>query len=298
MANSGGWFSKLAKPPKHSKLLDKVDSWEELSEGEYEWDELLSEFETAEVQKLSEPEISITLQEVGQHLQKIHFPNIMRGYETYLTLDGGIGSVGERSAVTLRLELGKVKFLSNSWSTTMTNVTRSKKGVYTPAKSSKIATGDHSWSFKYVNTFPHQGWPYIAEIRHHENPKTHHLSTGNSHKIGRSKHCTVTLPDLVHQENIIWRETPKSSTLTRTGSLAKNSFYTDSIMVASEHLEIDTTGAPSATNLSEHCFSWLRRGEDMAPLFPLKKTGPRSIKLKDGDELLVGNTIFLVTLYN
>jgi len=148
MANSGGWFSKLAKPPKHSKLLDKVDSWEELSEGEYEWDELLSEFETAEVQKLSEPEISITLQEVGQHLQKIHFPNIMRGYETYLTLDGGIGSVGERSAVTLRLELGKVKFLSNSWSTTMTNVTRSKKGVYTPAKSSKIATAEHSWSFK------------------------------------------------------------------------------------------------------------------------------------------------------
>ena len=298
MASRGRWFSKLTKAPKPSKLLDKVNSWEEVPKGEYEWDELLSEFETGEEQDTGVQKISITLREVGQHLQKIHFPNIMRGYETYLKLDGGICSVDEKSAVTLRLELGQVKFLSNSWSTTMTNVTRTKKGEYTPAENSKIAAGDRTWSFRYVNNFSHKGWPYVAEIRHHEDPKVHRLATGNTHKIGRSEHCAVTLPNLVHQENIIWRDTSKSSTLTRTGSLAKQGFYTDSIMVASEHLEIDTTGDPCATNLSEHCFSWLRRGEEMAPLFPLKKTGPRSIKLKDGDELLVGNTIFLVTLDN
>jgi hypothetical protein len=180
----------------------------------------------------------------------------------------------------------------------MTNVTRTNKGEYTPADSSKIAVGDRTWSFRYVNEYAHNGWPYLAEIRHHKTPKTHHLKMGETHKIGRSKHCTVPLPDVMHQENIIWRETSKLSALTRTGSLAKNSFYTDSIMVASEHLEIDTSGTPKATNLSEHCFSWLRRGNDMAPLFPLKKEGPRSIKLKDGDELLVGNTIFLVKLNN
>tara|TARA_B110000037_G_C17017677_1_gene463944 strand:+ start:49 stop:945 length:897 start_codon:yes stop_codon:yes gene_type:complete len=298
MSKNGGWFFKLTKPSNHPKSHNKIEKWDELSTGEYEWDELLSELEFTEEQPLDEPLISITLHEVGQHLQKIHFPNIMRGYETYLNIDGGISSNGEDSAVILRMERGQVRFLSKSWSTTMTNVTRNNKGEYTPAMSSKIASGERSWSFRYVNKFTHKGWPYVAEIRHHLEPKTHCLAKGNTHKIGRSKHCAVTLPDTIGQDNIIWRETPNASTLTRTGSLAKHSFYTDSIMVASEHLEIDTNGTPKATNLSEHCFSWLRRGEDMAPLFPLKKEGPRSIKLKDGDELLVGNTIFLVKLNN
>jgi hypothetical protein len=140
------------------------------------------------------------------------------------------------------------------------------------------------------------GWPYLGEIR--RSGLGTYLDFGASYRIGRDRRCKVRLPDEPHNENIAWLASVGGGATirSRTGDIPKSRFYTDSIMVASEHAELDLSAAPSLKSLARHCFTYVRRGEEYLALFPREGAGGRhDADLVPGDEILVGNCLFAVS---
>ncbi|MEC8424326.1 MAG: hypothetical protein VX000_11160, partial [Myxococcota bacterium] len=108
----------------------------------------------------------------------------------------------------------------------------------------------------------------------------------------------MRLPDEPHNDNIIWRrELREGGTIrSRNGEIPKSRFNIDSIMVASEHAEVDLGDAPRLRSLARDCYSFIRRGDVVLPLHPCRKqTGPLERSLEPGDEILVGNCVFRIS---
>ncbi|MFN7142828.1 MAG: hypothetical protein ACK4YP_03565, partial [Myxococcota bacterium] len=82
----------------------------------------------------------------------------------------------------------------------------------------------------------------------------------------------------------------------RTGDIPKSRFYTDSIMVASEHAELDLGGEPVLRSLARHCFTFVRRDGQILALAPREAAdGRHELPLLPNDEVLVGNCLFQVS---
>jgi hypothetical protein len=98
----------------------------------------------------------------------------------------------------------------------------------------------------------------------------------------------------------------------RSGEIPKSKFYIDSIMVASEHAEIDLSpvdgavsgarargSAPTCTpmlrSLARQCYTFLRRAGELRALHPREGARqPTECELLPGDEILVGNCLYEV----
>lgn len=235
----------------------------------------------------------LTLRESGALLQKVHFNKFMEGYDVYVGPNGELGTAIAQPAATFRVRGNTVMLAANRPDVTL-NGRPVEPGVGTPLdRDARIALGSTEIEYRDLSTLTTDGWPYLGEVR--RKGGTVHMVFGSKHQVGRDRRCKVRLPDEPHNDNIVWK--PEMATggsiRSRNGEIPKSRFYTDSIMVASEHAEIDLVREPVIHSIARHCYTYVRRAGDVFALHPAgDPSGPTNLDLQPGDELLAGNCVF------
>lgn len=237
----------------------------------------------------------LTLREQGALLQKVHFARFMEGYDVFIGRGGEVATAMAGPAATLHVRGRQVSIEAHI------------KGVRVGGRElhadqpiflegdTRISVGGTELQFRDLSGVQEDGWPYLAELR--RSGSTSHMVFGSRYQIGRDPRCKVRLPDEPHNENIVWRPELRQggSIRSRNGEIPKSRFYIDSIMVASEHAEIDLIDKPRVLSRARHCYTYVRRGGAVLPLFPARDGGgPMELGLEAGDELLIGNCVFEV----
>lgn len=236
------------------------------------------------------------LRERGALLQKIHFGKFMEGYDVYLSPEGAVGTSMVERAATLQVRGRVVSLVAHQAGIT---VDKQPAAVGTPIplrRNLQIGLNGHTVDYRDLSREPTEGWPYLGEIRREGGNAS--LIFGGAYKVGRDKTSKVRLPDEPENDNIQWMPGVVDGAMirSRTGDIPKSRFYTDSIMVASLHAEIDLRAEPVLTSLARHCYTYVRRGNNFLPLHPADKpNGPTRCSLQPGDEILVGNCVFEVS---
>ena len=237
-----------------------------------------------------------TLQERGALLQKVHFSAFMLGYDVYVGFRGEMGTVVDRVAATFQVRKKTVSLLANADIVSI-------DGEAIPAGESRLIEGDvviqvgnQRLDYRELRGVDVDGWPYVGEIR--RPASSTYMLWGRDYTIGRSRDSRVVLPDEPRNDNIVWK--PKvgdgAAIKSKTGEIPKSRFYTDSIMVASDHAAIELLGdQPTLSCHARHCYTFIRRGQDVVALHPSQSTeGVHQAALEPGDEVLIGNCVFHV----
>jgi hypothetical protein len=238
----------------------------------------------------------LTLKERGVLLQKIHFARFMEGYDVYIGPTGKISThlAGERAAA-IQVRRNEVSLVATS-DDARVNGKRLQKNVPHPLQGDAvIELGGVEIHYKSLANVSVEGWPYLGELVRPSGSS--YMVFGSSYKIGRDRKNKVRLPDEPNNDNIVWRPEMESGTIrSRTGEIPKSRFYTDSIMVASEHAEIDLADEPVLCSLARHCFTFVRRDDRIVSLSPTQTSdGVQKTPLASGDEILIGNCVFEVS---
>ena len=238
----------------------------------------------------------LTLKERGVLLQKIHFARFMEGYDVYIGPTGKISThlAGERAAA-IQIRRNEVSLVATT-DDARVNGKPLKKNVPHPLQADAvIELGGVELRYKSLANVNVEGWPYLGELVRPSGSS--YMVFGSSYKIGRDRKNKVRLPDEPNNDNIVWRPEMESGTIrSRTGEIPKSRFYTDSIMVASEHAEIDLADEPVLCSLARHCYTFVRRGDRTVSLFPTQTSdGMQKTPLSSGDEILIGNCVFEVS---
>lgn len=239
-----------------------------------------------------------TLKERGALLQKVHFHKFMRGYDVYVSGNGTLTTRTLDRAATFQVRSNQVSLVVHK---PEVRVNGAAAPLETPQPLSGKVTlqvGPHLLEYTDLSTnVSEPGWPYLGEILR---PATStHMVFGGTYGIGRDRRNKVQLPDEPHNDNIAWLDNSGSGVIrARSGEIRKSQFYTDSIMVASKHAEIDLASDPALTSIAKHCYTYVRRGAQILPLVPTKQDGQRTLTLQSGDEILVGNCLFSVSYGN
>jgi hypothetical protein len=235
----------------------------------------------------------LTLRERGALLQRVHFSRFMLGYDVYITASGQL-STNERSpAATFQVRGRAVRLVVQDRELRLGGAP-ARLGVpldLGPAVMIEVAGA--RLEYRDLSNVDLPGWPYLAEIR--RTTGSSHMVFGGRYRVGRDRRSKVRLPDDPHNNNIHWDPNSISggTIRTRSGEVPQSKFYTDSIMVASEHAEFDLRDEPVLNNIARLCYSFVRRGDEIFPLHPTEgKPGPRELQLQPGDEILVGNCLF------
>lgn len=234
-----------------------------------------------------------TLQERGALLQKVHFSAFMDGYDVYMGPRGELGTVVDNPAATFQVRKRTVSLRAH--------VDLQIGGRRLPAGSDFVIDGDttieiggEKLQYRDLRGLDVDGWPYVGEIR--RPASSTYMIWGEQYRIGRSRECRVVLPDEPRNDNIAWKASvgDGATIRARTGEIPKSRFYTDSIMVASEHAVLDTKSAtPELTCTARHCYVYIRRNGEVMPLFPTTSgKSPQTLNLQTGDEVLIGNCLF------
>lgn len=238
-----------------------------------------------------------TLQERGALLQKVHFANYMEGYDVYIGAGTAVATQMANPKATLQVRGGRVSLLINEAGVTV-------DGQPMTVGKSRPITGDVAIEvdgkrveYRDLSKVKADGWPYLGELRRAEGGS--YLDFGAAHRIGRDRRCKVRLPDEPQNDNIAWLPSVGGGTTirSRTGDIPKSRFYTDSIMVASEHAEIELAGEPILRSLAKQCYTFVRRGSEVFSLVPRSENfhGAYEVALRPEDEILVGNCLFQVS---
>ena len=238
----------------------------------------------------------VTLRETGALLQKVHFARFMEGYDVYLDHGGYVSTDAPCPAATLHVRGRQVSLEAHVGGVGLDGVALAPEAPVFVSGDGRITVGEAVLEWKDLSGVRAPGWPYLGELR--RVGATSHVVEGQSHRIGRDSRCTVRLPDEPHNDNIVWRPELREggSIRSRNGEIPKSRFYIDSIMVASEHAELDLTSAPILRSLARDCYTYVRRGREVLPLHPQRrKGGPLECELVDGDEILVGNCAFRIS---
>ena len=238
----------------------------------------------------------LTLKERGVLLQKIHFARFMEGYDVYIGPTGKISThlAGERAAA-IQIRRNEVSLVATT-DDARVNGKKLQRNVPHPLQADAvIELGGVELHYKSLTSVNVEGWPYLGELVRPSGSS--HMVFGSSYKIGRDRKNKVRLPDEPNNDNIVWRPEMESGTIrSRTGEIPKSRFYTDSIMVASEHAEIDLADEPVLCSLARHCFTFVRRGGRIVSLSPTQTSdGVQKTALSSGDEILIGNCVFEVS---
>lgn len=236
-----------------------------------------------------------TLQERGALLQKVHFSAFMDGYDVYLGRRGELGTVVEEPAATFQVRKRQVSLKAH--------IDLQVGGRRVTAGSEILVEGDTTieigserLDYRDLRGLNVDGWPYVGEIR--RPASSNYMIWGDRYRIGRSRECRVVLPDEPRNDNIHWKAgVGDGATIrARTGEIPKSRFYTDSIMVASEHATIDTKAdRPQLVCQARHCYVYVRRRNEVMPLYPATSgRQPQQLELEPLDEILIGNCLFQV----
>ena len=244
-----------------------------------------------------EPDPTVVLSRRAQLLQRVHFAGVMQGYHLDVDCDGQAAPqlpdpvariVVEGDGVRLEVLRGRVL---------LDGAPPVGKAVPLSGLEHWIETGGGKLVFRSTARGDDPRWPYLGEIALPAEPNE--LALGSAYRIGRDRRkCEIALPDRAVTENIHWLPmvAQDSTVRTRGGVVPVETFATDSIMVAGRHAEVDLRGnEPRVRALSRVCPVFLRRRNGEV-LCLLAKEGATAQPLRQGDDLLVGNTSFRVIL--
>lgn len=238
-----------------------------------------------------------TLQERGALFQRVHFAAFMLGYDVYLGVRGEVGTVVDEVAATFQIRKKTISVHANVAGVSLNGTPLPQGEARTIEADTLIEVGNQRLEFRDLRGIELDGWPYVGEVR--RPAASTYMLWGRSYSLGRSRECRVVLPDEPRNDNIVWK--PKigdgSNIHTKNGEIPKSRFYTDSIMVASEHGSIELQGdAPELVCLAKNCNAFIRRGADVLTLHQTSSgKQPQRLPLEPGDEVLIGNCLFHVS---
>ncbi|MCA9492877.1 MAG: hypothetical protein KC621_23255, partial [Myxococcales bacterium] len=199
-----------------------------------------------------------TLQERGALLQKVHFSNFMLGYDVYLGARGELGTHVENPAATFQVRRRSVSLVAHA-DNVIVGGRPVPSGVEVPIEGDvKIEVAGQKLEYRDLRGLQVDGWPYVGEIQ--RPASSTYMVWGEDYQIGRSRECRLVLPDEPRNDNIHWKPSvgDGATIRARTGEIPKSRFYTDSIMVASEHSGIDLRGeVPKAVCTARHCYVYV-----------------------------------------
>jgi len=236
-----------------------------------------------------------TLQERGALLQKVHFSAFMEGYDVYMGQRGELGTVVDNPAATFQVRKRQVSLKAHI--DLVIGGRKVSAGSEVPIEGdTTIEVGAEHLDYRDLRGLRVDGWPYVGEIR--RPASSNYMIWGDQYRIGRSRECRVVLPDEPRNDNIHWKASvgDGATIRARTGEIPKSRFYTDSIMVASEHAHIDVKkDRPELVCTARHCYAYVRRHNEVMPLYPATSgRTPQQLDLEPGDEVLIGNCLFHV----
>lgn len=236
-----------------------------------------------------------TLVEQGALLQRVHFRSVMVGYDVLVGRRGEVGNAVADPVARLRVDAAGVTLVVCASGVSVDGEPRAAGAQLPLTGDHELLVGATALSYRDLSAVQAEGWPYLAELR--RLGASVHTRFGDRFRIGRHPRCRVRLPDDRRNDNILWRDQvgDDEAIRSRHGALSKERFYTDSILVASEHAEVDLTGEPVVYGIARSCWTFVRRGHDVLSLPPTRKSdGDANADLLPGDELLVGNCVFEV----
>ncbi len=237
----------------------------------------------------------LTLRERGVLLQRVHFARFMTGYDVFIGPGGEVGTALEAPSATLQVRRRAVSVVAHVAGVALGNQPLTPGRPVPLSGNCTLTVGPTRLDLRDLSTVDLPHWPYLLEIRRPGNSS--HLVFGRSHRVGRDPRCSVRLPDEPHNGNIVWRAEVASSSVirSRNGEIPKSRFYIDSIMVASEHAEIDLTTEPRLRGRARDCYCYVRRDDELMAIVPKRMAaGRREFGLHPRDELLIGNCVFQV----
>lgn len=235
-----------------------------------------------------------TLVEQGALLQRVHFRSVMTGYDVHIGRQGELGSAIVDPAGRLQVDAAGVSLEVLAPGLSLDGRPLSRGDRRALEGDHEIVVGSAALSYRDLSGVQAEGWPYLAELRRPGGSV--HTAFGGRFRVGRDRGCRVRLPDDRRNDNIHWRGTADADIQSRHGALPRERFYTDSILVASEHAEVDLTGEPVVYGIARSCWTYVRRGGDVFALPPARRAGGAgNADLAPGDELLVGNCVFEVS---
>lgn len=238
----------------------------------------------------------LTLQERGALLQRVHFAAFMEGYDVFVGGGGRVATQMSEPRATLQVRGPRVSLVVHDPGVKVGGEPAVVGRPVPLTGQVDIEVDGHVFQYRDISGTAAEGWPYLGELR--RPGAGTYLDFGGSFRVGRDRRCKVRLPDEPHNENIAWLpQVGGGATIrSRTGDIPKSRFYTDSIMVASEHAEIDLADEPVLRSLARHCYTYVRRGDQLLTLAPREGAhGATEVPLMAGDEVLVGNCLFQVS---
>ena len=238
-----------------------------------------------------------TLQERGALLQKVHFANYMDGYDVYIGAGAAVATQMAQPRCVLQVRGGRVSLLVHDAKVRVNGEAAEVGALLALQGNVTIEIDGNTVEYRDLSHVTADGWPYLGELRRAGGGT--YLEFETKHRIGRDRRCKVRLPDEPQNDNIVWLPSVGGGTTirSRTGEIAKSRFYTDSIMVASEHAEIDLDGEPVLRSLARQCYTFVRRGDQVFSLVPRAEgfAGAFEVALQPDDEVLAGNCLFQVS---
>ena len=218
---------------------------------------------------------TLTLHERGALLQRVHFATFMEGYDVYIGAGGRIATQMDAPLATLQVRHNRVALAIWGEGVRIDGAPAVAGQMAQLGAEVTLDVDGHTLVYRDLSGVTLEGWPYLGELR--RPGAGSYLEFGAAHRIGRDRRCQVRLPDEPHNDNIAWLPQAGSggTIRSRNGEIPKSRFYTDSIMVASEHAEIDLTDEPVLRSLARHCYTFVRRdgGPHWICLVGLPKSG-------------------------
>jgi hypothetical protein len=235
----------------------------------------------------------LTLSERGVLLQKVHFPKFMEGYDVYLGRRGELATTVREVAAVFQVRVDGVSLAVASHGVVVGGRAVRRGDVVPLVGTVFLEVQGQRYEVRDLRGVQLPGWPYVAEIRRASSSTS--MLWGRPYVIGRSREARVVLPDVPDNHNIAWRPELRDSGTIRTGKgeIEKSRFYTDSIMVATEHVALDLSADQAVVRgLARDCYAYVRRGVEIRVIAPKRvDEGPHAATLLPGDELLVGNCV-------
>ncbi len=237
-----------------------------------------------------------TLQERGALLQKVHFGAFMDGYDVFLGANGELGTAVENRAVTFQVRKKATSLVVHAPGVSIDGAPMAAGHESLLTGNRVIEFGGQRCEYRDLRGVSVEGWPYVGEIR--RPASSTYMAFGDDYTVGRSRESRVVLPDETRNDNIHWKASvgDGATIRARTGEIRKSQFYTDSIMVASEHARFELRSEPpKVVCIARHCYVFVRRADAFVPLYPASsEIGAKEVELRPGDEVMIGNCSFQV----
>ncbi|MGC6507524.1 MAG: hypothetical protein ACON4U_03865 [Myxococcota bacterium] len=227
-------------------------------------------------------------------LQKIHFPEYMKGYRLFLHVNGTWSSRSTDAMASLFVSLDGIELtvFSAKVSTTI------QVEIDTPIKiDGSVQLLYRNWTYTLsIYTDAPSWWPYVGKIT--IPPLLNRYQFNDELHIGRKSGIDIELPSDGHCENIFWIDglTKVDTIPTPSGVIPKNRFATDMINVSSHHGTFSLLDSNVLLKCeSNQCPIFINRKSETVILSPNapNATGVSAI-LKVGDEIFIGNHCFYV----